>query len=122
MTSNLAYAANTYKNNQVMNASGKKLLIMLYEGAIKNLKLSEMSIKVNEIEKTNTHIIKAQNIITELMYTLNFEAGGEISQNLYQLYEYMYKRLIHGNIKKDLEAIVEVRNYLEELKETWLQI
>lgn len=117
-----AYAYNAYKNNQVNTASKSKLLIMLYDGAIKNLKLAEMSIENKEIEKVNTYLTKTQDIITEFMSTLNFEAGGEISKNLYQLYDYCYNKLIRANIDKDIQGIKEVRKYMEELRDTWAQI
>lgn len=119
---NHAYANNVYKNNQVLNAPKKKLLIMLYDGAIKNLKLAEAAIENKEIEKTNTYLIKTQNIITELISTLNFEAGGDIAKNLHQLYEYMYLKLVRANIDKDVEGVIEVKKFLEELRETWAQI
>lgn len=122
MYQNQAYATNEYMNNQVMSASGKKLLIMLYDGAIKNLKIAEMSINEKNIEKTNTSITKTQAILAELMSTLDFNSGGEIAQNLYQLYEYMYNKLVQANIKKDKDEVFQVRNFLEELRETWIQI
>ena len=119
---NHAYANNVYKNNQVMIAPKKKLLIMLYDGAIKNLKLAEMAIANKEIEKTNNCLTKTQNIIAELMSTLNFDAGGDIAKNLYQLYDYMFMKLIRANIDKDVEGVIEVKQFLEELRETWVQI
>lgn len=119
---NHAYANNLYKQNQVMTAPKKKLLIMLFDGAIKNLKLAELSIESKDIEKTNTYISKTQNILTELMSTLNFEAGGDIAKNLYQLYEYMYNRLIRANIDKDIKAVKEVKIFMEELRDTWEQV
>ena len=115
-------ANNVYKQNQVMTAPKKKLLIMLFDGAIKNLKLAELSIESKEIEKTNTYLTKTQDIISELMVTLNFEAGGDIARNLYQLYEYMYNRLIRANIDKDVAAVIEVKNFMEELRDTWSRI
>ncbi|MFZ7120923.1 MAG: flagellar export chaperone FliS [Eubacteriaceae bacterium] len=119
---NHAYANNQYINNQIMTASKKKLLIMLYEGAIKNLKLTEKSMESKDIEKINYYLTKTQSIILELMSTLNFELGGDIAKNLYNLYDYMYVKLIQGNIDKDLDSVIEVRNYMEELKNTWIQI
>ena len=119
---NQANAYNAYKNNQVMAASQSKLIIMLYDGAIKNLKLAEMALADKQIEKVNTCIKKTQDILAEFMSTLNFDAGGDIAQNLYRLYEYMYNKLIRANIDKDAEAIAEVKKYLEELRDTWSQI
>lgn len=119
---NQAYAYNAYKNNAVNTASKSKLLIMLYDGAIKNLKLAEMAMEEKDIEKVNTNIIKTQDIILEFMTTLNFEAGGEIARNLYQLYDYLFNRLVRANIDKDMEKLREVRKHLEELRDTWAQI
>ena len=115
-------ANDQYRQNQIMTAPKKKLLIMLFDGAIKNLRLAELSIASKEIEKTNTYLTKTQNILEELMFTLNFDIGGDIAKNLYQLYEYMYNRLIRANIDKDVEGIREVKKHLEELRETWAQI
>lgn len=119
---NHAYAKNAYKNNQVTTAPQKKLIIMLYDGAIKNLKLAKIAMEEKKIEETNTNLIKAQNIIMELMTTLNFEAGGDIAKSLHQLYDYMYRKLIRANIDKDIDSINEVERYMEELRDTWAQI
>lgn len=117
-----AYAYNAYKNNQVNTASKSKLVLMLYDGAIKNLKLAEMSIENKEVEKVNTYLTKAQDIIAEFMSTLNFEAGEDIAKNLYQLYDYCYNKLIRANIDKDIQGVQEVRKYMQELRDTWAQI
>lgn len=119
---NHAYARNAYRNNQVTTAPQKKLIIMLYEGAIKNLKLAKLAMEEKQIEKINEYLIKAQNIIMELMTTLNFEVGGEVAKNLHQLYDYMYWKLIRANIDKDVDSINEVENYMEELRDAWAQI
>lgn len=117
-----ANAQNVYRNNQVTTAPAKKLLIMLYDGAIKNLKLAEKAIEEKDYQVSNTNIIKTQNIIMELMHTLDFEAGGEIANNLYQLYDYMYLKLVKANTSKDVESIKEVIKFLEDLRNTWAQI
>lgn len=117
-----AYAKNVYRNNQVLTAPKKKLVIMLYDGAIKNLKLAEIATEDKNLEDINRYLIKAQDIIMELMNTLNFEAGGDIAKNLYQLYDYMYFKLVRANIDKDVENIIEVKRYMEELRDAWAQI
>lgn len=117
-----AQVRNAYQTNQVTTASPKKLVIMLYDGAIKNLRLAELSLEEKNIENVNKYLKKTQAIISEFMSTLNFEDGGDVAKNLYQLYEYMNRRLIRANIDKDTEPIKEVRKYLEELRDTWTQI
>ena len=119
---NHAYAKDVYRNNQVTTAPQKKLIIMLYDEAIRNLKLAEIAMENKDIEKINTHLIKAQDIIMELMTTLNFEAGGDIAKNLYQLYDYMYFRLVRANIDKNIDYVKEVKKYMEELRDAWEQI
>jgi flagellar protein FliS len=93
---------------------------MLYDGAIKFLNLANDAISKKDISASNNNIIKAQNIITELMVSLNMEVG-EIAKNLYSLYDYMNRRLIQANIKKDPQIVNEVKGMLVELRETWDQ-
>ena len=119
---NQAYGRDIYQKTQVTAAPQKKLILMLYDGAIKNLKLASIAIDEKNIEKTNTFLIKAQNIISEFMITLDFEKGGEIADGLYSLYEYMYNSLIKANVEKDKEKVEEVIKYLEELRDVWKQI
>lgn len=113
-----AYAA--YQQNNVMTASKGKLLLMLYDGAIKFLKFSKVSIDEKDLGKANNYIVRAQDIVTELMVTLNMDI--EISKNLFAIYDYMKYRLIQANIKKDKEMIDEVLNMLSELRDTWVQV
>jgi flagellar secretion chaperone FliS len=115
-------ASNAYKSNEVMTASRTKLVVMLYDGAIRNLKLAKLSIGDKNIEKTNTCIIKAQRILSEFMSTLNLEEGGDIAKNLMALYQYMYQRTIRANIEKNPEILDEVIGYLDELRGAWSQI
>lgn len=121
---NNAYAKNAYMNNQVNTAPQNKLIVMLYDGAIRNLKLTELLLDEEKysIEEVNNALVKAQNIIFELMATLNREAGGEVADNLYSLYDFMYNKLVRANIDKDKEAVTLVRSYMEELRESWASI
>ena len=122
--SNNAYASagNLYRSNEVLTASKKKLVIMLYDGAAKNLKLAKLAIEDKKIERVNILIIKTQNILVELMSTLNFEDGGDVANHLMALYEYMYQKTIRANIDKNSEILDEVIGYLQELSDTWSQI
>ena len=117
-----ANAGNAYKSNEVMTAPKKKLVVMLYDGAVKNLKLAKIAMADKNIEKTNDAIIKAQNILAELMSTLNFDQGGDIAKNLMALYQYMYQETVRANIEKNADMVDEVINYLEELRDAWSRI
>ncbi len=119
---NRSYAKNTYVNNQILTAPQNKLVLMLYDGILKDLRLAEKFIKDNNLSEVNKYLLKSQDIIMELMNTLNFDQGGEIAEGLHQLYDYMYMSLIRANIDKDLDKILEVKKLMEELRDTWAQI
>ncbi len=114
-------ASSQYKETQVKTANQGKLIVMLYDGAIKFLKVALDSLPNKKYDTVNNNIIKAQDIIAELMLSLNFEVG-DFANKLYGLYSYMNKRLVEGNIKKTTEPIEEVIRYLVELKDAWEQI
>jgi flagellar protein FliS len=108
-----------YLHNTVQQASPAQLLIMLYDGAIRFCKLTNKELLLGNYELANTHLIKSQDIVRELMCTLNMEYP--ISKELYNLYEYFLFLLIEANIKKIREPVIEVITYLTELRETWVQ-
>ncbi|WP_027339040.1 flagellar export chaperone FliS [Halonatronum saccharophilum] len=108
-----------YKSTKYETASPEKLLLMLYEGGIRFAKRGKIAMEKKDIQEVNKSLQKVQQVINELMVTLNMDKGGEISQNLYSLYEYINRRLIEANIKKDPLILDEVINLLTELKEGW---
>lgn len=114
-------AYQVYQNNQVNTSSPAKLLLMLYEGALKFLRFALVAMEEKNIEQTNKYLVKTQDILYELMATLNFDAG-EISNRLYSLYDYMNQELIEANIRKDANKVKAVYALLEELRNTWIDI
>lgn len=113
-------AYNAYKQNSINTASPGELTLMLYNGCIKFLQLAKKAIEEKNIEERNTNLQKAQNIITELMVTLNMEY--EISKQIYPLYEYMNHRLIDANIHNDIESVDEVIGLATEFRDTWKEV
>ena len=120
MTAQTAYKQ--YKQVQVKTANKEKLLIMLYQGCIKFLRLAKKNIDEDDIEGANNYIIRSQDIIRELMNTLDMEKGGDIANNLYQLYDFMNRKLIEANINKDKEKIKIVEDMMADLLDAWKQI
>lgn len=108
-----------YKNTQIQTATPGQLILLLYEGGIKFCKLAKASVEENNIMNANNYIIKIQDIVSELMSSLDLKSGIEISRNLYSLYDYMLAKLIDANLKKDVDAIDEVQKLLEELRDSW---
>ncbi len=76
------------------------------------------AVEQNDYETTNTSLQKAQNIISEFRVTLNMDY--EISHQLFPLYNYVYDRLVEGNLKSDSKQLEEARNIITELRDAWV--
>ncbi|MCL4419876.1 flagellar export chaperone FliS [Patescibacteria group bacterium] len=112
-----------YQVNQVETADPKQLIVMLYEGAIRFLE--EALVHIDNFKKydiVNNKILRAQDIITELMVSLDMEKGGEIADNLLSLYVYMKKELLEANVKKERASIERVLKMFRDLLDAWKQI
>ena len=113
----------TYQATRINTATKEQLLLITYDIGIKACHTAEAAITGKDggpnYDLANREIIRAQEVIRELMVTLNREKGGEMADKLAQLYEYMYQLLVEANMKKEVENIITVRGMLEELKATW---
>lgn len=113
------YGANQYKQMAVKTANRGQILVMLYEAAIKNVKLATQALDRKDIAAKGMHIGKAHDILIELTSTLNFEVGGDIARNLERLYNFMVEQLIKANIESSKEPLATVQRLLETLLEGW---
>jgi flagellar protein FliS len=128
----LAYknALSTYRETRIQTASQGQLVIMLYDEAVKNLDRALELLEKNssgkkdpgKIEQIGKSILKTQEIITELMVSLDFEQGGDIAKNLFSLYSWFNQELLEANIKQDMRRLTIVRNMLNELRSAWHEI
>lgn len=112
----------TYQETAVTTQSKGRLVVMLYDGAIRFLRQAISDIQRGDYIAKGQHITKAQNIILELNSVLNMEQGGAIAQQLRQLYNFMFRHLTEANLKKDTQRIQEVIDILEELNQGWRAI
>lgn len=110
---------NQYQKNAINTASPQELTLMLYNGLVRFIKMSSQNIDEKNIEGANNYNVRAQDILSEFMMTLDMRY--EVSNNLMSLYDYMKRRLIEANIKKDKEVLLEVQGFAEELRDTWAQ-
>lgn len=121
-------AYNAYQRTNVNTASQGRLVVLLYEGAVKQLGTSltyiETSGKVlpQNIEKFGICIQKAQAIITELQVSLDMEKGGEIARNLMSLYLFFNEELVTATINQDKKKIEFVMNMMSQLADSWRQV
>ena len=120
-------AYNAYRDTNVKTASQGRLVVLLYEGAVKQLTLANSmfdengKIPVRSIENFGKALLKAQEIITELQVSLDMEKGGEIAKNLMSLYIFFNKTLTETNISKDQSKLKPVLDMMTELCESWRQ-
>lgn len=112
----------TYQNTAVTTQSKGRLIVLLYEGAIKFTKLAIRAMEEKDFEAKGKYVTKVQDIIWELNSVLNMDSGGEVAKNLRSLYLYMNRRLNEANIKLDPEICREVVSLLEELNKSWKSI
>ena len=100
------------------------MVLMLYDGAIKNINLAVEALQEEsgQYDRISNSVIKAQDIVTELMVSLDFEQGGEIAKNLFSLYVYINRQLLEANIQKNTKPLEEVRKLLTELRAAWAEI
>lgn len=111
-----------YKNIQVTTVDRGRLLLMMYEGAIKFLKQSKSGIEENDIVKFCRFLSKAQAIIAELMNTLDFEKGGDIARDLDRLYDFMLFYLTEANLYRDPQRIAKVISLIETIYSAYKEI
>jgi len=111
-----------YRRISVVTADPKRLVLMCYEGAIDNLKIGREKISEKDYEGKSKALVKTQDIINELLCSLDFEKGGSIAKNLDSLYNYMLRSIIHADLKNDISAIDEVIGIVNELKSAWEEV
>ncbi|MCI7469326.1 MAG: flagellar export chaperone FliS [Lachnospiraceae bacterium] len=109
-----------YRNSQVMTASPAELTLMLYDGAIKFVNIAHDAIEKGEIEKANTNIQKASNIIEELQSTLNHKYP--IWEDFDNVYKYIRDRLLWANMRKDNEILDEAKDAINQMRDTWKEV
>lgn len=112
--------AAAYQGTKVNTASPAELTLMLYEGAIKFCNKASYAIEDKNIQRANENLIKAQKIIMELRATLDFKYP--VAKDFELVYDYIYRRLIEANIKKDKEILEDALKYIREMRDTWKEV
>jgi len=115
-------AVQAYHNAAVTTQSKGRLIVLLYDGAIRFMKLAIKELEARNYEAKGRYIGRAQDIINELNAVLDIDAGGEIAVNLRNLYCFMNRRLAEANTRRDPQMIREVITLMEELNQSWRAI
>lgn len=113
---------NAYRQAAVGTMDQNKLIVMLYDGAIRHIKLAIQNMEGGDVEKVHNGLVKGKNIVSELMASLDLERGGDIAKNLQNLYTFMFGQLIEANVQKNKGPAETVLNLLQQLREAWSTI
>ncbi len=106
-----------YGENKVLTASKEELTLMLYDGMVKFAKIAYEAMQNKEIEKAHRNIIKVENIILELQMTL--DRKYPISKDFDEMYQLIYDKLVHANMRQDLKVLNECIGLLEDFRDLW---
>ncbi|MDR0444400.1 MAG: flagellar export chaperone FliS [Treponema sp.] len=123
-------ASTSYKETKIKTASQGQLIVMLYDEAVKQLNNALELVELNNsgkkepgrIELISKAVMKAEEIITELMVSIDFEQGGEIAKNLFALYTWFNRELVEANITHDTQRLTTVRDMITEMRSSWNEI
>jgi flagellar secretion chaperone FliS len=111
-----------YRATKVETAGSVDLVVMLYQGAVRFIRLGIESMERGDPKTAHTNLVRAQDIVVELVGSLNREAGGEIATQLASVYDYCFRRLVTANVKKDPDPAREVIGILRDLGTAWQEI
>lgn len=114
--------ANNYVETSVIEATPYKLVKLLYEAAIKNIGVVKVFVERKDYAKKAEHVNKVISILHGLKGGLDLEAGGEVAENLWNLYDYLVRRTFEASAKNDLALFDEVTSLLKDLNEAWDQM
>ena len=115
---------NAYRQTKVKTAGQGRLIVMLYDEAVKQMDfaVAELEKPEKKLDIVHNCIVKTQDIITELTASLDFDKGGDIAQNLYNLYMFFNQQLMEANIQKNPDNLKEIRRMVAELRDAWASI
>jgi flagellar protein FliS len=109
-----------YRRQNVLTASPIELIVMLYDGLRKNIILAERAIKRRDMESANSHLIKAQNIVSELMNCLDL--SFQISEDLMRIYDFLFRGLVECNVKKNADNLQDYLAIVDDLRGAWAEV
>ncbi|MCK9486269.1 MAG: flagellar export chaperone FliS [Dehalococcoidia bacterium] len=115
-------AHQTYRRMQTATATPGELISLLYDALVRNLSRAETGLEARDLEQAHAALLKAQDIVLELISSLDTGAEGDPGQMARQiapLYEYMYHRLLDASLHKDVEPVAEVRRLVQPVRDAW---
>ncbi|NIQ00591.1 MAG: flagellar export chaperone FliS [Nitrospinaceae bacterium] len=108
-----------YKQNEISTSSQGKLILMMYEGAIRFTQMAIQCLDQGDLAGKGLYIRKTHDIINELSVSLDLKKGGEVAARLETLYNFALSQLTRANIKSDRQALESILKVLKPLHEAW---
>ncbi len=118
---NYQNGASKYKQTSIESASKEKIMLMIYEAAIRNVKLAKKALEEKRIADKGAYLGKAHSIVSELMNSLDHRVGGKISQDLEALYIFIINQITKGNIENNASYFDTATKLLETLHAAWVE-
>lgn len=112
----------SYRKTKIETADQLSLILMLYDRAICLLKNAKEEISEKEYEKKELSLNKAQDIVLELLTSLDQDKGGAIATSLSQLYEYVIHEITEADLNLNIKALDNAERVLSELRKSWEDI
>ena len=109
-------------DTQTMYASPHQLMLMLFDGALEAMSLTIAAIQNKNFELRSKQNTRSITIINGMRECLDMEAGGELADNLYSLYQYMTQELFRASVKNDDETIRNIQTMLKDIRGSWIKI
>ncbi len=119
-----ANPVNAYRQTRVKTASQGQIIVMLYDEALRRIDQAHSALDdgPKSYDVVNSAVGKAQDIVTELMASLDFEQGGELAENLFSLYSFFNRQLREANLQKSKQPLEALRPLMADLREAWQRI
>lgn len=111
-----------YREMEIKTATPEMLVVKLYEGALRFIRMARTSQEAGKVASRATAIAKTLAIVNELQHSLNLQEGGEIARNLDSLYFYVSDRLLEANARGTVQPLDDASGVLSTLNEAWVEI
>jgi flagellar protein FliS len=105
--------------DNVADASPHQLISIIFKHILANVAIASGAISRNEIENKGKCLTKAIALVGELQDSLDMEKGGEISVNLFDLYDYIVRILVEANVNNNIDKLEEVKSLITDIKSSW---
>ena len=116
------FARDNYLSTEVLTATPQKLHLMLVEAAIRFTQRGRLLWQTGEDAAACESLVRAQNIVSQLMAGLNYESDCEVVPRLAGVYQFVFRTLLDANLRRNEQKIDDAIRVLEVERETWRQV